>query len=202
MFSITPLSTSGQRATRKEGRRVLLRSPAPEDWRAWAELRAKSRKHLAPWEPTWPRDALTRALYRRRMRQYAEEWRQGLGYSFFVLSRDEQVLLGGLSLSNVRRGVAQAASLGYWIGLPHANKGYMTEAIGVALAFAFEDLDLHRVEAACLPRNGASKTVLARNGFQEEGYAKAYLKIDGDWRDHLLFAINKEEWRLIRRLRR
>jgi ribosomal-protein-alanine N-acetyltransferase len=202
MFSIAPLSTSGQRATRKEGRRTFLRSPSPDDWRAWAELRAKSREFLVPWEPSWPRDALTRSLYRRRMRQYADEWRQGIGYSFFLFSRDEEALLGGLSLSNVRRGVAQAANLGYWIGLPHANKGYMSEGIGVALAFAFEDLGLHRVEAACLPHNGPSKAVLARNGFQEEGYAKGYLKIDGAWRDHLLFAINRDDWKVLRRLRR
>lgn len=202
MFSIAPLTTSGQRALRKEGRRVALRSPVLDDWRQWAELRAKSREFLVPWEPTWPRDALTRSLYRRRIKQYAEEWRQGIGYSFFLVARDSDALMGGLSFSNVRRGVAQAASLGYWIGLPYANKGYMSEAIGVALNFAFEELDLHRVEAACLPHNGPSKAVLRRNGFQEEGFAKGYLKIDGDWRDHLLFAINKEDWALLRRMRR
>lgn len=199
MFSLVPLSTPAQRSLRKEGRRLYLRAPALEDWQAWAELRAKSRAFLTPWEPTWSRDALTRTLYRRRLRQYAEEWRQGMGYSFFLIGRADDRLVGGISLSNVRRGVAQAGTLGYWVGASYAGRGYMTEAIGLALDFAFTDLGLHRVEAACLPSNEPSKAVLLKNGFQEEGFAQKYLRIDGEWRDHLLFGLLKDDWAFLRR---
>ena len=89
------------------------------DYAAWAELRAASREHLAAWEPLWPRDELTRGAFRRRLRHYAREQREDLGYAFFVLDDRTDLLFGGLTLSNVRRGVTQAASLGYWLGALH-----------------------------------------------------------------------------------
>ena len=97
-------------------------------------------------------------------------------------------MLGALTLSNVRRGVAQMATLGYWIGAPFARQGYMTDALQALLPFAFDHLHLHRVEAACLPRNDASIALLRRAGFEQEGLARSYLKINGAWQDHLLFA--------------
>ncbi len=175
------------------GRRVRLRPPREDDWPAWAELRAASRDFLTPWEPTWPQDALTRAAFRRRLRQYAEDWRLDAGYSFHILHEGDGRLLGGISLSNVRRGIAQTASLGYWIGAPHARRGYMTEAVMCILDFAFAQLGLRRIEAACLPDNEASQRLLHRTGFQEEGYARKYLRINGEWRDHRLFAVLRED---------
>jgi ribosomal-protein-alanine N-acetyltransferase len=97
-------------------------------------------------------------------------------------------LLGGITIGGIRRGVAQAASLGYWMGAPHAGKGRMTRAVAAAVAFGFSTLRLHRLEAACIPSNVASATLLERNGFQREGFARAYLCINGAWRDHCLFA--------------
>ena len=173
--------------------RVLLRTPLPGDWKAWAELRAESREFLQPWEPTWPRDALTRQAYHRRLGYYAGEWRQASGYALFLLRQADQELLGGISLLNVRRGVAQTASLGYWIGRPHARQGYMTEAISGVLDFAFDKLGLHRVEAACLPHNAPSRGLLAKSGFREEGFAREYLRINGRWQDHVLFAILRDD---------
>jgi ribosomal-protein-alanine N-acetyltransferase len=111
-----------------------------------------------------------------------------------LVRRDDEALLGGITLTNLRRGVAQCASLGYWIGARHARQGYMTEGIGGMLTFCFEDLGLHRVEAACLPTNVASKALLTRRGFREEGYAREYLRINGKWQDHLLFAMLRDEW--------
>ena len=140
------------------------------------------------------RDALTRQAFRRRIRAYETEWRDGTSFSFLVFRRnDEAVVLGGITLSNVRRGVAETASLGYWIGAGHAHQGYMTEALVCALDFAFERLGLHRIEAACLPNNAASKGLLLKAGFTQEGYTRRYLRINGDWRDHLLFAILRED---------
>jgi ribosomal-protein-alanine N-acetyltransferase len=180
------------------GERIYLRPPLPADWRAWSELREDSRDFLKPWEPTWPADALSRAAYRRRLRQYATEWRDGTGYSFFVFLAREERLLGGVSLANVRQGVSQSASLGYWMGKAYANQGYMGEALPQVLDYAFETLRLHRIEAACLPENGPSRSLLSKCGFVEEGMARKYLRIDAEWRDHVLFSMLNEDWRAAR----
>jgi ribosomal-protein-alanine N-acetyltransferase len=183
------------RGPRLERGRVYLRPPVQRDWRAWSALRAQSREFLVPWEPTWAYDSLTRGAFRRRLKMYRTEMRQGTGYSFLILRGADDVLLGGVTLSNVRRGVAQAASLGYWIGIPFARQGYMTEAIAAVLDFAFERLTLHRVEAACLPHNEASRRLLFKSGFREEGYAREYLRISGRWQDHQLFGVLATDWR-------
>jgi ribosomal-protein-alanine N-acetyltransferase len=175
--------------------RLVVRPPERRDYTAWAALRGASRAHLEPYEPVWASDALTRQAYARRLARYASEWRLDEGYSFFVFRRDDGVLLGGLGLSNVRRGVAEMANLGYWIGAGHTNQGYMTEAIGLVLTHAFDALGLHRIEAACLPGNGPSRRVLGKLGFREEGFAPEYLMIAGLWQDHVLHAILAPEWR-------
>jgi ribosomal-protein-alanine N-acetyltransferase len=171
------------------GRRVVLRPPTMQDYAAWAELRALSRQHLAPWEPQWGRDELTRSAFRRRLRQAQREARDDQGYAYLIFGAESPTLLGGLNVGNVRRGIAQAASLGYWMGAPHAGRGYMTEAVSAAAQFAFASLRLNRIEAACLPGNAASKRVLEKVGFLPEGRARRYLKIDGRWQDHDLYGL-------------
>ncbi|MCC7252205.1 GNAT family protein [Hyphomicrobium sp.] len=177
-----------------QGRGVWLRPPQPGDYVSWAELRALSRAHLVPWEPAWPRDDLTKSAYRRRIKHYQREARDDLGYAFLVFEAESDRLIGGLTLSNVRRGVTQSAMLGYWLGLPFVGKGHMTVAVRAVLPHAFESLRLHRVEAAAQPGNARSVGVLRRAGFVEEGLARRYLKINGTWQDHLLFAILAEDW--------
>ncbi len=167
---------------------VLLRAPQPQDYPEWAALREDSRAFLQPWEPQWAADELTRPAYRRRLRRYAREIREDRAYPFFLFRACDGTLLGGATLSNIRRGVAQAASLGYWMGAAHAGKGHMSLAVGALLGFAFGELALHRVEAACLPHNAASQRLLEKAGFCREGYARHYLRIAGQWQDHLLFA--------------
>ncbi len=169
-------------------RGLYLRPPNMGDYSAWAELRSRSRDHLVPWEPQWTRDELSRDAFRRRVRHYQRELREDLGYAFFLFREADDELLGGLTLSNVRRGVTQAASVGYWIGLPFTRRGHMSLALSGAMRFAFDELKLHRLEAACMPHNRASIRVLELNGFQREGLARRYLKIDGVWQDHLLYA--------------
>lgn len=193
MRLLRPLSGSPPPPARLVGHRVYLRLPEDRDWSLWADLRALSRDFLVPWEPTWPPDALTREAFRRRLRRYGMDWREDAGYSFFILRLGDNTLLGGLTLGNVRRGVAQAGTLGYWIGQPHARHGYMTDALRTILGFAFQTLQLHRLEAACLPSNAASQGVLRKLGFKEEGYARKYLRINGEWHDHLLFALLAED---------
>ena len=171
-----------------EGQGVTLRLPQMAEFEEWAALRTASRDFLTPWEPSWPADDLTRAAFRRRLKRYAEDWRTDQSYAFFIFRKQDNLLLGGLTLANVRRGVAQAGSIGYWLGMPFASNGYMTAAVKGVLPFCFETLRLHRVEAACIPTNTASIRLLERCGFLREGYARQYLCINGVWQDHLLFA--------------
>jgi ribosomal-protein-alanine N-acetyltransferase len=171
-----------------EGEGVVLRPPRSTDYADWSELRALSREHLQPWEPTWPQDDLTRAAFRRRLNLYAREMELGGAWPFFILDHSNQ-LVGGITLSNVRRGIAETATVGYWIGLPAVGRGHATAAVRAIIRYAFGPLRLHRLEAACLPTNAASRRVLEKSGFQKEGEARAYLKINGAWADHLLFGV-------------
>ncbi len=171
------------------GEGVYLRLSELRDFPEWATLREKSRAFLTPWEPIWPVDDLTKASFRYRVRRHAEEMYRDEAYSFFIFREEDDALLGGLSLGHVRRGVAQAATLGYWMGEPYAGKGYMSAAVRAAMSYAFDKQGLHRIEAACLPNNEPSKRLLERVGFRQEGYARSYLNINGQWRDHLLFAL-------------
>ena len=190
-------STSGIDAEAEiHGQEVFLRHPTMGDYGAWAELRAMSRQHLTVWEPQWARDELTRSAFRRRLRQYQRELREDQGYAFLIFRHAGAKLLGGLSVSNVRRGVAQAASLGYWIGAPYVGRGHMTDAVKAVLPFAFVTLGLHRLEAACLPHNLPSTRVLEKAGFKREGMARRYLKINGVWQDHDLFALLQDDARV------
>jgi ribosomal-protein-alanine N-acetyltransferase len=170
------------------GHGVLLRAPLMSDHAEWAELREDSRDFLVPWEPIWPADDLTRTAFRRRLKRYAEDQRADLAYAFLVFRSSDNALVGGLTVANIRRGVAQAGSLGYWIGKKFARQGLMTAAVRVLIPLAFDSLRLHRLEAACIPNNVASVRLLEKTGFRREGYAREYLCINGVWADHLLFA--------------
>ena len=194
LLSLPRLFSTSPPTIKVPGKRVVLRPAERGDWQEWAALRAESREFLTPWEPTSPYDALTRAAYRRRLARFSLDWRTDQGYSFFLFRVEDGALLGGIGLTNVRRGVAETGSLGYWTGQRFAGQGYMSEGLQLLLGFAFDSLKLHRVEAACLPSNGRSRRVLLKGGFREEGYAKKYLCIDGQWQDHVLFGILREEW--------
>jgi len=167
----------------------MLRTPQMADYPAWAELRTNSRDFLMPWEPLWAPDELSRASFRRRVRHYLRDLREDVGYALFIYDIDSAVLVGGLTLCNVRRGVTQSCTLGYWVGAKYANQGYMTAAVRAVVPFVFDSLELHRLEAACLPTNTASIRLLERTGFKREGLARRYLRINGVWQDHLLYAL-------------
>src|SRR5450830_1985947 len=135
------------------GAGVMLRAPQSSDYAEWAALREASRSFLTPWEPTWPDDDLTRGAFRRRIKRYSEDQRSDLAYAFLIFRSDDNALVGGLTLANIRRGVAQAGSIGYWVGAPFARKGYMTAAVRALMPFCLQTLRLHRLEAACIPAN-------------------------------------------------
>ena len=176
-----------------DGDGVTLRPPQMHDFEEWAELRAASRDFLVPWEPSWPADDLTRGAFRRRLKRYAEDWRADQSYAFFVFRKPDNMLVGGLTLASIRRGVAQAGSIGYWMGAPYVRCGHMSAAVKAVLPFAYGTLRLHRDEAACIPTNVPSIRLLERCGFSREGYARQYLCINGIWQDHLLFARLKDD---------
>lgn len=168
--------------------RLLLRAPRLGDYPAWAHARRDSRDHLKPWEPVWPPDHLTRGAFRHRVRWSRKAMRLKRAWPFLIFARDETALIGAVTLDNVRRGPAEAATLGYWTAAAHARQGYMREALTALRRHAFEELGLSRIEAGCLPENAASRALLESIGFTEEGVARAFLQIDGRWRDHVLYA--------------
>jgi ribosomal-protein-alanine N-acetyltransferase len=168
---------------------IRLRAPRYRDYDAWSTLRRDSRGFLQPWEPSWPSDDLQRSAFRRRLAIYSREIDAGSAYPFFLYRGSDDILVGGVTLSNIRRGVAQTATVGYWVGEAYARQGLMSAGLKGAIGFAFKTLALHRLEAACLPDNAPSRQVLLKTGFKQEGFAPAYLKINGAWRDHLLFGM-------------
>lgn len=172
-----------------KGNRITLRLPVGGDYREWAALRQESRRFLEPWEPRWSPDELDRGAWRQRLRRYREDFAAGSAVAFFIFDNKNDKLIGGITLGNIRHGVAQTAQIGYWVGERHAGQGYMLEAIKLVIPYAFDKLRLHRIEAACIPDNARSTRVLEKAGFQREGLLRSYLRINGIWQDHYLYAL-------------
>jgi [ribosomal protein S5]-alanine N-acetyltransferase len=177
-----------KRRVRVETERMTLRLPEHADWRQWSELRDASATFLAQWEPVWANDHLTRRAFTNRVYWAQRAEAQGTALPMLLIRREDSQLLGALTLDNIRRGPSQAGTFGYWIGQPFARQGYMREAIKALTHHAFTNLDLSRLEAACLPENAPSRGVLEKCGFKYEGVAQSYLQINGRWRNHVLYA--------------
>ncbi len=173
----------------------MCRPPVLSDYRQWIAVRGANQAGLKPFEPSWPKDWADKAFFERRTQRQIQDWQTGRAYAFLILKPD-QTLIGGVNINNVCRGAAQFASLGYWLDTAHQGQGYMHDALGLIAEFAFEDLGLHRLNASCIPRNTRSKNLLLRSGFQEEGFARKYLRINGVWEDHHLFGLPVETWRV------
>jgi ribosomal-protein-alanine N-acetyltransferase len=176
------------RKLRLETERLTLRPPTHADFRDWTALRDSSRAFLVPWEPAWAEDHLTRKAFTNRVYWAGRAIGQGTAVPLFLIRREDQCLIGAVTLDNIRRGPAQSSTLGYWIGAPHARQGYMREALEAVVHHAWTKLDLSRLEAACLPENTASRGLLEKVGFKYEGVAQSYLQIAGRWRTHVLYA--------------
>ncbi|MCL6285321.1 GNAT family N-acetyltransferase [Ruegeria sp. 2012CJ41-6] len=185
----------GKRRLKLETERLSLRPPVHSDFREWAALRQSSRDFLIPWEPSWAPDHLSRKAFTNRVYWAQRSVASGTAVPLFLFRRSDDCLIGAITLDNIRRGPAQAGTLGYWTGAAHARQGYMREAIGAVVHYAFARLDLSRIEAACLPENAASRGLLERSGFKYEGVAQSYLQIDGRWRTHVLYACLRSDRR-------
>lgn len=181
---------SGQAdAVEIENAGYLLRLPRNSDFDKWHRLRSDSRSFLEPWEPKWRFDELTMGSFRARVIRSRQEFRSGQAIPLLVFSKPEAALLGGLTIGYIRRGVAQSCMIGYWMGARHAGQGHMFAALQLVIPYIFSGLELHRIEAACIPDNGRSVRLLEKAGFRREGYLRQYLKINGEWRDHVMFSM-------------
>jgi [ribosomal protein S5]-alanine N-acetyltransferase len=177
-----------KRRVRVETERMTLRLPEHGDWRQWSEVRETSAEFLVKWEPVWANDHLTRRAFTNRVYWAQRAEAQGQALPMLLIRREDQQLLGALTLDNIRRGPSQTGTFGYWIGEPFARQGYMREALLALTHHAFTRMDLSRLEAACLPENLPSRGVLEKCGFKYEGVAQSYLQINGRWRNHVLYA--------------
>ncbi len=177
-----------------EGPSVFLRPPRMEDWPLWVEARWRNYHHIKPFEPAWPKRCLTQDFFRRRLLRQHNDWKDGRGNYFLLFRKEDEALIGGININNICRGAAHYASPGYWIDQRHQGQGYMSEGMLLVIEYCFEELKLHRINAACVLHNERSKKLLMRAGFAEEGQAEKYLKIDGTWQDHILFGLTKESW--------
>lgn len=181
-------SLTSRRKPRIVTERLVLRPPEHRDYRPWATLREASAGFLTAWEPTWSPDHLSRRAFTARVNWSVRVMAQGSALPLFLIRQSDDLLLGAITLDHIRRGPAQAGTIGYWIGQPFARHGYMREAIRGLVHHAFSEMDLSRIEAACLPENAASRGVLEKTGFKYEGVAQSYLQINGRWRNHVLYA--------------
>ena len=181
-----------------EGPRVLLRSPRATDVPEVRRVLRRNENHLRPWSPAPPPGEdptslteISKAILRQR-----REWKRGEAYLFYVTLRgDAETIIGRVALTSVVRGAFRNAYLGYWIDADYQNRGLMTEAVAQATTFAFEQVKLHRVQAAVMPANAGSLRLLDKLAFRREGVALRYLQIAGRWEDHVIFAVTTEEWR-------
>jgi ribosomal-protein-alanine N-acetyltransferase len=175
-------------AVELENDRYLLRLPRYQDFNQWHRLRAESRKFLEPWEPTWRRDELTEGAYRARVVRGKQEYTSGQAVPLFIFLKGDMTLVGGVTIGYIRRGAAQSCMIGYWMGERYAGQGHMFAALQLVIPYIFAGLELHRIEAACIPDNARSIRLLEKAGFQQEGYLRGYLKINGQWHDHVMFS--------------
>lgn len=175
------------------GPRVFLRYPRPSDREEYLRLRRASRTFLRPWEATPPDGPppFSEAAFER----FLKTRRTSTSHRFLICSCQTGEILGQIALGGIVWGAFRSGFLGYWIGEPYAGHGYMSEALGLLLRFAFWELRLHRVEANIIPTNVPSRRVVRRHGFRHEGTARRYLRINGRWQDHERWALTVEEWR-------
>jgi ribosomal-protein-alanine N-acetyltransferase len=171
----------------------MLRLPRYSDYPQWYRLRSDSRAFLQPWEPVWNSDELSQSAFRARVVRNEQEYESGQAVPLLIFDAAAETLLGGITVGYIRRGAAQACMVGYWIGERFARQGHMSAALHLTVHHIFHELSLHRIEAACIPHNHKSLTLLEKAGFEREGILKDYLKINGVWQDHVMLSLIKDD---------
>ena len=167
---------------------VVLRHPRWADFDDWVDLRQENKAYLKPWEPEWDDKHLSRLSYRSRLARFKKMVGSENAFPFHIFRASDDRLIGACNVTHVERGVVQSAKLGYWVGQHYARKGFARASVATACKFCFETLGLHRVEAAVQVDNTASVKLLTAVGFKHEGTARDFLKIDGKWQNHEIYA--------------
>lgn len=164
-----------------------LVTPQEKHFQSWRNARQRDRSFFQPYEPKWPTDDLSKAAFDLRVKQAKQHKIKKDGVSLFILDQNFEVI-GGVNIFNVRRGASQSAFVGYWLCKKFNGQGIMSAAVKTVCDFSFNQLGLERIEASCLPNNTLSKNLLIRCDFKEEGICRSFLEINGERKDHLLFA--------------
>ena len=180
------------------GQKVILRPPQYSDWKAWADEREKNKLYLQPWEPLWSINELERSSFVKRVRMFERLSHNDQAYSFLIFTSDNEDFIGEVNISNVQRGIIQSCTIGYWIAKDCEGKGMMSESLELVKEFIFNELKLHRIEAACLPHNMPSLKVLLKNGFIKEGTARKLLKINDKWQDHTVLSFIIDDFKKLK----
>ena len=180
------------------GQKVILRPPQYSDWKAWADERKKNKLYLQPWEPLWSITELERNSFVKRVRMFERLSHNDQAYSFLIFTSDNEDFIGEVNISNVQRGIIQSCTIGYWIAKDCEGKGMMSESLELVKEFIFNELKLHRIEAACLPHNMPSLKVLLKNGFIKEGTARKLLKINDKWQDHTVLSFILDDFKKLK----
>ena len=180
------------------GQKAILRPPQYSDWKAWADERKKNKLYLQPWEPLWSINELERSSFVKRVRMFERLSHNDQAYSFLIFTSDNEDFIGEVNISNVQRGIIQSCTIGYWIAKDCEGKGMMSESLELVKEFIFNELKLHRIEAACLPHNMPSLKVLLKNGFIKEGTARKLLKINDKWQDHTVLSFILDDFKKLK----
>ena len=180
------------------GQKVILRPPQYSDWKAWADERKKNKLYLQPWEPLWSINELERSSFVKRVRMFERLSHNDQAYSFLIFKSDNEDFIGEVNISNVQRGIIQSCTIGYWIAKDCEGKGMMSESLELVKEFIFNELKLHRIEAACLPHNIPSLKLLLKNGFIKEGTARKLLKINDKWQDHTVLSFILDDFKKLK----
>ena len=180
------------------GQKVILRPPQYSDWKAWADERKKNKLYLQPWEPLWSINELERSSFVKRVRMFERLSHNDQAYSFLIFTSDNEDFIGEVNISNVQRGIIQSCTIGYWIAKDCEGKGMMSESLELVKEFIFNELKLHRIEAACLPHNMPSLKLLLKNGFIKEGTARKLLKINDKWQDHTVLSFILDDFKKLK----
>ena len=173
-----------------ETSRLLLKSPQAVTGQAVLAYYLRNREFLREFTPLREADFYTAAHQCRLLADAEQNWQTGTGFRFYLCRKElPEEIIGTIALSNIVRGAFQSCFLGYQLDQNHLRQGYMTEAVHRIVAFAFDDLQLHRIEANILPRNIPSRGVAKKCHFEMEGISPKYLKINGIWEDHIHYVI-------------
>ena len=176
-----------------ESQRVIIRHPKRRDWKAWVHLRRESYGFLQKWEPYWTLNQCNKSNYMRQLKLQRTKAAYDQAYSFLCFEKYNKVLLGGINISNIQRGVIQTCNIGYWLGEKNTGKGYMQESIKALIPYIYEQLKIHRIQAFTLEDNIPSRKLIEKVNFKKEGVLREAMQINNEWRDHVIYSLLLED---------